>query len=910
VNRPENPPRLRALALILAVAALVPASVASGQGGGTDVFTKILTDPEKLEELKKEKQRPPIEFFRSQILPNDVLPYLKANHWSMAALELRANHDDYEGSLQSRPVALADQPHEMIYRRDARLIKGQRARLTLPILLPTIPKEIGFQLIRPEAIRQDEEWLASLRVLEPHQQLVVVLSKNANDPYARWSQSRAALPSSAQKDDPLLLEKQRYYRMVLPLDPDKPMLSAHPLTWSAISHVVWDGLSPELLGVGQQQAMLDWLHWGGQLVIVGGAGPGFAPLRESFLKDYLPADPTGENVMRSGAELKPLSDAYPPPAASVDPDDPMASNIPWQQAWEGFGRRYRPPAPILATAKKPLFVADLKPRPGATAIPLGGPGDPPLGVEWKVGRGRVLMLAVGLTDPDLAGWPGFDSLVRRVVLRRPEDRMVEKIRPNAVGGGFLPPRYESLTGPDLTSVRYLSRDLGAPVRRAVDEDGQPTTTSMITSTVNPGEPAYEVPVGEWLDSSALPTLGREKLEKASGIEIPGQAFVLKVILAYIFTLVPLNYLICRYLLGRREWAWVVVPTLSLAFAIGVERAAAYDVGFDSSCDEIDLIETHGDYPRGHLSRFASVYSTGRVKFSISYPNDPTALALPLATGRSFRGEDFTQSSFQTLPFPALTGFQVQPRSLALFRAEQMAGLPGTVTLSPEGEGPRTIANDSGLDLNDAWVVELRPAPADPKDATLRAIAVGAIPAGAKVPLGALADVEARATLGAGQLDPGPFLDLILSRSVAYRPEEVGELRLVAWSGKPLPGQVIEPPVDRHRGFTLVVAHLRPSPVSDPASPRYFALAVGSERLPTEPPAPAVDPNALMMRRARRGGPPPGANVIQPIPGGASAIVPTAPAPAPAPAPTPVAPPADPPALPADPNSNAPENPRP
>ena len=176
-----------AAAAILAMTAFFPSprlprrSARPGRIG----FSKILSDPEKLEELKKEKLRPPIEFFRSQVMPNDILPYLKANHWTMVGLEMRANHEDYEGTLQTRPVMLADQPHEMIYRRDARLIKGQRSRLTFPILLPTIPKEIGFQLIRPEAIRQDEEWLASLRVLEPHQQMIVVLSKSANDHFAR-----------------------------------------------------------------------------------------------------------------------------------------------------------------------------------------------------------------------------------------------------------------------------------------------------------------------------------------------------------------------------------------------------------------------------------------------------------------------------------------------------------------------------------------------------------------------------------------------------------------------------------------------------------------------------------------------------------------------------------------------------
>jgi hypothetical protein len=817
---PDRSTRRRIISMLGVAGLTLAASLPAIGQDPADPLSKILTDPEKREELKKEKLRPPIEFFRSQVMPNDILPYIKANHWTMVGLEMRANHEDYAGALQSRPVTLADQPHDMIYRRDALLIKGQNARLTMPVFLPTIPKELGFQLIRPEAIRQDEEWIASLRVLEPHQQMIVVLSKSSNDHFARWSQFRATLPSIARRDDPLALDKLRYYRMVLPLDPEKPLLSPHPLTWSPISHVIWDGLSPETLGIGQQQAIVDWLYWGGQLVIVGGAGPGFTPLQESFLSAYLPAEASGENVMRSGDELKPLSQAYLPPANIRDPDEPIAQNTPEKELTEAFGRRYKDPAPIPATAKKPLFFASLVPKPGASVIPLGGPDDPPLGVEWKVGRGRVLMLAVSLSDPDLMGWPGFDTLVRRVVLRRPEERKIADLSRDA-NQLFVAPHYESLNGPDLTTVRYLSRDLGAPTRQAVDEDGLPVNKAMMgTYAFNNGaanDPIIETPVGEWLDSAALPILCRDTLENASGIEIPGRSFVLKVILGYIFVLVPLNYAFCRYVLRRREWAWVLVPTLSFAFAIGVERAAAYDVGYDSSCDEVDMIETHGDYPRGHLSRFASLYSTGRVKFSISYPNDPTALALPLATGRALRGEDSTLSSFQSQPIPSLSGFQVQPRSLAMFRAEQMASLPGTVTLSAPGDGPRSIVNDSGLDLKDAWIVEIRSEKEEMTGAFL-----GEIASGAKVPLGSLETIEPEPAIGTGKLDPGAFLQLLLKRSVTTRPEEVGELRLIAWANKPMAGQAIDPPVDRQRGFTLVVAHLQPSPLLSPDSPRYYA----------------------------------------------------------------------------------------
>ena len=69
----------------------------------------------------------------------------------------------------------------------------------------------------------------------------------------------------------------------------------------------------QLLTPAQQAAMLDWLHWGGQLVLIGGAGPSYSILRESFLEPYLPADGTGESRLLGEADLKPLSDSYPPP---------------------------------------------------------------------------------------------------------------------------------------------------------------------------------------------------------------------------------------------------------------------------------------------------------------------------------------------------------------------------------------------------------------------------------------------------------------------------------------------------------------------------------------------------------------------------------------------------------------------
>jgi len=69
------------------------------------------------------------------------------------------------------------------------------------------------------------------------------------------------------------------------------------------------------------------------------------------------------------------------------------------------------------------------------------------------------------------------------------------------------------------------------------------------------------------------------------------------------------------------------------------------------------------------------------------------------------------------------------------------------------------------------------------------------------------------------LDLEQFLTPLL-RYNWNRPEDAGELRLVAWTPEPFPGQRIEPAVDRHRGFTLVVAHLAYGPPPSPDTPTY------------------------------------------------------------------------------------------
>jgi len=838
--KPTDPAARRLkTAVVLAALCLGVGPVALAQLPPSEERLRILTDPDSVKaKVQKEKTLPPIEFFRSQIAPFDILPYVKANHWSTLSLEVRANYNDYAGNLQTAPVALAGQPQEVVYRRDARLPKTQRVRLSQQVLLPQIPKELSLELVQPDAVRADELWQANLRVLEPHQMLVLFLTKGPNDGYTGWNRFQAVYPHTVERGDTKDMDEKRYYRLVLPLDPERPPLSAHPLTWSTISHVVWDGMAPDVLNPSQQEAMLDWLHWGGQLVLVGGAGPSFSLLKDSFLAPYLPAESTGENAPLSRDDLRPLSQAYPPPYVPAAPGSDESESAAYSIEPAFRPGKYLPPAPVRPAPDRPVYLTGLKAKEGASTVPLGESGRQVLAVERRVGRGRIQMLAVNPTDPALASWPGLDTFVRRVVLRRPEESL--EARAAVTGRGSSPPRFGPLPGADLSWVRYLSRDLSTP---GAKPDPEPPVNKRRIGPPAVKEKEGDEPdgrkgrraghaVAEWSDTSALPRLSREALEAASGIKVPSSTFVLKVVLAYVLCVGPLNWLLCRFVLGRPELAWVAVPVLSLGFAVGVERAAAYDIGYNSACDEVDVVECYGGYPRAHVSRFASLYTTGRTRFTVSYPSDPTALALPLDTGRSLRGEDVNTSVFRSYPSPALDGFLVQPRSLGMFRAEQMVTLDGAVSLATDGD-TRRVVNGSGITLRDAVLVDVS-GPEGGRETYLGTVAPGAEVEVKGVPRARGDDAPA------GGLRPERFLKEFRD-DLDDRPENQGEIRLVAWASGPLGGQTVEPTVDRHRGFTAVVVHLRNGPPPAPDGPVYDATrkvdtATPETRAPAPPPA--------------------------------------------------------------------------
>ena len=67
----------------------------------------------------------------------------------------------------------------------------------------------------------------------------------------------------------------------------RPSLPTNALYWTSIAYLLWDDFDPALWDAEQQQALIDWLHWGGQIIV---SGPdALEQLSNSFLGPYLPA---------------------------------------------------------------------------------------------------------------------------------------------------------------------------------------------------------------------------------------------------------------------------------------------------------------------------------------------------------------------------------------------------------------------------------------------------------------------------------------------------------------------------------------------------------------------------------------------------------------------------------------------
>ncbi len=415
--------------------------------------------------------------------------YMKPGHWTGVLVTTTANNFDFGGELTSEPRDSSQQlldwdnsAFRVSTARPAALAKGQRKTLESIFFAPpreaTTTDEGRRSTLIFNQLRDRRSGAVELpqgdiiQHLPSYQYYLFVLAKNSAR-YRYFKVLDSVCPPLAMPT--VIADDQHYYRVLAP-QPEAPLaLPTQPLAWTSIAYVVWDDVLPNVLSPNQQQAMIDWLHWGGTLIV---SGPRTLDLmRGTFLEPYLPAG-NKESVQLGAEALAPLNEY-------------------WTLTDRHNNRKLLEPS-------KPWQGIKLEKHPDAAF--LNGAGE--LAAERRVGRGRIVVTAFRLSEPELLDWPSFDGFVNGSLLRRtPRDfassnqfvfapRELEN-----VGSRFDPAM--------VTALRYYTRDT-VGVADAMDAFNRRSASAADPSTAalagvnEAGQPYTEWYETDQLDRASVP----------------------------------------------------------------------------------------------------------------------------------------------------------------------------------------------------------------------------------------------------------------------------------------------------------------------------------------------------------------------------------------------------------------------
>jgi len=711
-----------------------------------------------------EKPLPPLSVDRAMSVPGawrqeDV--FVKPGHWSGAWVEAASNAGDFQGELELRIEDRAQTAVEsqagpgvrrplVLSRGEPKVIEGAFFRPWRKIApdtstyyspSPNAPDvACSVSLLSRGGRRSELTTSLQTTALKNHQAIFGVLAAKPEKYsfYAGLDVISAPHLESTSSD-------AVHYRLAIAEEGLRAPLPSQATGWTTVAYLLWDGYDPARFSDAQREAMLDWLHWGGQLLISGPAS--LVALERSFLAPYLPAR-DGGTVTLERAALEPLQQWVPPRGRPFEPS----------HAWPAV---------------------KLVPHEGAdTLVPADG-GANPLVVERSVGRGRIVVTSFGLSEPDLADWPSFDSLLHGCLMRRPprtlvNNGFVEGLRWVDIGRSWFDPTR-------ISNVRYVVRDEGREGRLAKDaRDLQ----SMYDMSANEG-----AGVAAWRDDGPVVNSARELLRSEAGIVIPDARFVINVVGAYFLVLVPLNWLIFR-LLGKPEWAWFAAPLIAVGCSAVVVRLAELDVGFARSTSETTIVELQPGSSRAHVSRFIAVYNSLGTDYEIR-GDDSSTTALPLAADPNGTSDSSTwrigRIAEGEIDRTSIQGFLVESNSAAMLRAEQMRDLGGGIGCERLADGRYRITNGTRLELTDCRIM---------------GAAVGRLE---RIPAGASIEVRLEAPPGGAVREDESSLLEKMRGALATRATD--ELRLIGLATGDVGGFAFSPQPSQIKRTTFVVAHL-------------------------------------------------------------------------------------------------------
>lgn len=339
-------------------------------------------------------------------------------------------------------------------------------------------------------------------------------------------------------------------------------------------------------------------------------------------------------------------------------------------------------------------------------------------------------------------------------------------------------------------------------------------------------------VAGWNEKSECSVRAHSVLNASAGISIPSANFVLICLGAYLFVLVPANWVIFRAL-DRVEWAWLAVPLIALVGTVAVVRLARLDIGFARSRTEVAIVEMQPGHSRAHVARFTGLYAALSTSYQLIFDRDES-LAIPMS---EWQREEVGISQVPNPEINLRRGDQrgenvvleplaVSSNSTGMVRSEQLLDLGGALKYTRRSENAGDLLNATSLDLKDAALVRRG------TDGRLEFALVRSLRAQDSMPVhfapvdDELINDKAFFDFGKG-LGPkgaGSVLQLQELLELATNPSRFypGDLKLIGWFDNELPGLQVRPQINQYSFRGLLVANLEygslPLPESDVNAP--------------------------------------------------------------------------------------------
>jgi hypothetical protein len=406
-------------------------------------------------------------------------------------------------------------------------------------------------------------------------------------------------------------------------------------------------------------------------------------------------------------------------------------------------------------------------------------GSLPLVVEAGVGDGLLTFTTFDWTQDPIASWGGTRNLLRQVAVRMLATAPSDQAPVGVGGGGPFPADYSA---------------------------------ASVTQRSNLLMPA---------------------LINLPGLELPSLQLTGLLVLLYVLVVGPANYLVLRAL-GRRELAWFTVPALAILFSAGAYGLGVVGKGRAVQSSQATIVHIPAGWTHAYQESYTGVLTPTRGDYAVSVAGERPAIA-PIATvyggSGSIQGRIRIRPVDRSVDLLGVTAYTL--RGFATEATVTAPRLKATVQFA-QGRFTGTVRNDSSLRISDAVMIA--------GDAYQ---SLGPLEPGASAPLdlqprlsstigpAAFTRLYPNMTFGNMPSDTGSdaqrrgeertqMLQLIFPNA-GQLPATVADPVIVAWTGAPSEGVMVNGARPKGRGETAFVIHMVGGPLGSGALPAGLVI---------------------------------------------------------------------------------------